>query len=83
MEGKKTEKTDWISTNIEPDYQQGFDGKPVQKYRKATATIPVKGIPMISEACVTKHFMVTQLTDTVLRLKVIAKTSGVPNGDKV
>lgn len=45
--------------------------------------MPVKGIPMISEADVIKHFMVLEHLPTMLRLKVITRTSGVPNGDKV
>jgi hypothetical protein len=52
-------------------------------YRKATSTLPVKGIPLVSQADVTKHFMMFTQNDTSLRIKIISTTAGVPNGGSV
>jgi hypothetical protein len=46
--------------------------------------MPVKGIPMVSEAHVTKHFMIYEDTETTLRMKGIVRTEGTPaSPDKV
>jgi len=65
------------------DFTTTFEGCPnTLKYRKQNGIADVKGIPMVSEADVTKHYMIYEQSDLHLRLKCITRTAKVPNGDK-
>jgi len=74
----KLDGIEWSTDELHPDFQQGYAGKKTMRYRYQKCTMPVKGIPMVSEAHVTKHSMIYEDTDTTLRIKGITRTEGTP-----
>jgi len=76
--GTNTDQSEWASDNLPADFAECYDGKKTLRYRWYKATVPVKGIPLVREAHVTKHFMIYEDTATTLRIKVIVRTEGTP-----
>ena len=68
----------WTTYGIHPDFYKGYNGKKTIRYRYQKCTIPVQGIPMVSEAHVTKHSMIYEDTSTTLRIKGITRVEGTP-----
>jgi hypothetical protein len=89
MEANNLVCTDWGNgcneqskehTRPEDDWTAVF-GKPTIKARVIGATIPVKNVPMCSEARVRKFQMVCEHTDTRLRFKTLTRSAGTPYAD--
>lgn len=67
-----------LSDKIPGDMKEGFDQRPALHYRFCKGTLPVSGVPLVSEALVTYHSMVYESTDTTYRVKNITRTEGTP-----
>jgi hypothetical protein len=47
------------------------------------ATLPVKGVPMVSEAKVKKFQALFERTNVLIRIKVVTRSFGTPYSDSV
>ena len=47
------------------------------------ATLPVKGVPMVSEANVKKFQAIFERTNVLIRIKVVTRSFGTPYSDSV
>jgi hypothetical protein len=93
MQAKDTMATNWSASDIpsqgkqhsRPDdnFKSCYPGQNASLMRCVGATLPVKGVPMVSEAKVKKFQAIFERTNVLIRIKVVTRSFGTPYSDSV
>jgi hypothetical protein len=93
MQARDTMATEWSSNEIpnqgkqhsRPDdnFKSCYPGQNASLMRCIGATLPIKGVPMVTEAKVKKFQAIFERTNTSIRLKVVTRSSGTPGAESV